>query len=70
MRAGRGHRVAIDGFGTTVEPAAGSVIHIETVATFGHEKVESAFTAAGLEIDRMWTDSRGDYALVLVRPPG
>ncbi|APE34819.1 hypothetical protein BOX37_13640 [Nocardia mangyaensis] len=70
LRARCGHRVDIDALDMTVELAAGSEIRTETVATFGHGELESEFTAVDLEIDRMWTDSRGDYALVLVRPPG
>ncbi|WP_030523483.1 L-histidine N(alpha)-methyltransferase [Nocardia rhamnosiphila] len=70
LRIGCRQRVSIDALGMTVELPAGTEIRTETVATFGPGQLESEFTAVDLEIDRMWMASGGDYALVLVRPPG
>jgi L-histidine Nalpha-methyltransferase len=67
LRARRPCSVLIGGLGLRVEFAAGEELRTEISAKFTRERVESDFEAAGLELDRWYTDDGARFALALAR---
>jgi L-histidine N-alpha-methyltransferase len=52
----------------TVHFADGEELRTEVSAKFTPEQVEEELAAAGLRVDRGWTDGAGDFLLTLARP--
>lgn len=52
----------------TVDFAPGEAVRTEISAKFRRSRVEDELAAAGLVLDRWWTDPAGDFALSLARP--
>ena len=52
----------------TVHFAAGEEVRTEVSAKFTPEQVEGELAAAGLRVDRRWTDAAGDFLVTLSRP--
>ncbi len=67
LRARRPCTVLIGGLGLRVEFAAGEELRTEISAKFTRERVQSDFEAAGLTIDRWYTDDGARFALSLAR---
>ncbi|GAA0330092.1 L-histidine N(alpha)-methyltransferase [Actinoallomurus spadix] len=59
------HVPAVD---LTVEFDAGEEMRTEISAKFRRDRIEAEAGAAGLTVDRWWTDEDGDFSLSLVRP--
>ncbi|MEZ5102689.1 MAG: L-histidine N(alpha)-methyltransferase [Thermoleophilia bacterium] len=57
--------VRVRALGLTAVFAAGEELRTEISAKFRREGVEAELAAAGLELDRWWTDAQGDFALWL-----
>lgn len=57
--------VQVPGLGVEVSFADGEHLRIEVSSKFRREGVESELAAAGLELERWWTDEAGDFALCL-----
>ena len=68
LRAQRAHSVLIAGLGLRVEFEEGEELRTEISAKFTRARVEDDFRAAGLELERWYTDSDGLFALSLARP--
>ncbi|MCO5973311.1 L-histidine N(alpha)-methyltransferase [Actinoallomurus soli] len=51
-----------------VEFEAGEEMRTEISAKFRRDRIEAEAGAAGLTVDRWWTDEDGDFSLSLVRP--
>lgn len=68
LRSTRAQTVRIGALDLVVEFAAGEEMRTEISAKFRRERLEESATAAGLRIDRWWTDEDGDFVLSLVRP--
>jgi len=60
--------VRIDGAALDLELAAGEDIRTEVSTKFTPERVDAELAAAGLELDELWTDSGGRFALSLSSP--
>jgi L-histidine N-alpha-methyltransferase len=60
--------VPVPGLGIEVSFADGERLRVEVSAKFRREWVEVELAAAGLRLERSWTDRRGDFALVLALP--
>ncbi len=67
LRSLRTQTVHIPALEMTVDFAAGERMRTEISAKFRPERVRSELGAAGLVVQRMWTDADGDYALTLAR---
>ena len=67
LRSTRAQTVHIPALEMTVEFAAGERVRTEISAKFRPERVRAELGAAGLAVQRMWTDAAGDYALTLAR---
>jgi L-histidine Nalpha-methyltransferase len=67
LRAREGCTVDIEGVGLTVEFSAGEELRTEISAKFTRERVEADFAAAGLELERWYTDEDDLFALSLAR---
>jgi L-histidine Nalpha-methyltransferase len=68
LRSTRAQTVRVGALDLVVEFAAGEEMRTEISAKFRRERFESSMTAAGLRIDRWWTDRDRDFVLSLVRP--
>lgn len=68
LRAQRPCTVLIAGLGLRVDFAAGEELRTEISAKFTRERVQEDFQAAGLRLDRWYTDRDGLFALSLARP--
>jgi len=68
LRSQRPHSVLIGDLGLRVDFAAGEELRTEISAKFTRTRVESDFLAAGLALDRWYTDQDERYALSLARP--
>jgi L-histidine N-alpha-methyltransferase len=68
LRSTRAQTVRVGALDLVVEFAAGEEMRTEISAKFRRERFESSATAAGLRIDRWWTDRDRDFVLSLVRP--
>ena len=67
LRARRPCSVLVAGLGLRVDFAAGEELRTEISAKFTRMRVEADFQAAGLALDRWFTDSDGLFALSLAR---
>jgi len=67
LRAREACTVEIDGVGLTVEFAEGEELRTEISAKFTRERIEADFAAAGLALERWYTDEDGLFALSLAR---
>jgi L-histidine N-alpha-methyltransferase len=67
LRAKRPCRVSIADLGLTVEFAAGEEMRTEISAKFTRARLEADYAAAGLELDRWFTDEDDLFALSLAR---
>ena len=67
LRAREACTVEIDDVGLTVEFAAGEELRTEISAKFTRERLEADFAAAGLELERWYTDHDGLFALSVAR---
>ena len=62
--AQRVHVAALD---LTVQFTEGEKFHTEVSAKFRRPGLESELRAAGMELERFWTDAAGDFSLTLAR---
>lgn len=60
--------VRIEALGLTVPFAEGEEMRTEISAKFRPERIRAELEAAGLALERLWTDPAGDFALCLGRP--
>lgn len=67
LRSLRTQTVHIPALEMTAEFTAGERMRTEISAKFRPERVRAELGAAGLVVQRMWTDAEGDYALTLAR---
>jgi L-histidine N-alpha-methyltransferase len=67
LRAREACKVDIDGVGLTVDFASGEELRTEISAKFTRERVEADFEAAGLTLERWYTDEDDLFALSLGR---
>ncbi|GAA4887861.1 L-histidine N(alpha)-methyltransferase [Streptomonospora salina] len=68
LRSRARHSVRVAALDLTVGFAAGEEMRTEISAKFRRERIEAELGAAGFALQRWWTDSAGDYALLLARP--
>jgi L-histidine N-alpha-methyltransferase len=68
LRARDAHTVHVRGLALTVPFEAGEEMRTEVSAKFTREQVAGELAAAGMYLERWWTDSAGDFALLLARP--
>ena len=68
LRSRREQRVRLDTLELEVEFAEGELMRTEISSKFRWGRITSELGSAGFELVRTWTDSRGDFALVLARP--
>ena len=68
LRSSRDQVVRVPALDLSVRFAAGEEMRTEISAKFRRERIEAEAGAAGLRVDRWWTDAHGDFALILVRP--
>jgi L-histidine N-alpha-methyltransferase len=68
LRAIEPHTVRVAALGLDVEFAAGEEMRTEVSAKFTREQVVDELRDAGLRVAHWWTDSDGDFALLLARP--
>jgi L-histidine Nalpha-methyltransferase len=68
LRSRRPCSVLIGDLGLRVEFAAGEELRTEISAKFTRRRIEADFLAAGLALDRWYTDEDERYALSLARP--
>ena len=67
LRARRPCSVLIAGLGLRVEFAAGEELRTEISAKFTRARLEADYRAAGLALDRWYTDEQQLFALTLAR---
>jgi L-histidine Nalpha-methyltransferase len=65
LRARRAHSVLIDRLGLRVDFAAGEELRTEISAKFTRRRIEADFRAAGLALDRWYTDEQDLFAVSL-----
>ena len=70
LRSQRPCSVMIGGLGLRIDFAAGEELRTEISAKFTRARIEADFGAAGLRLDRWYTDDDGRYALSLARRAG
>ncbi len=70
LRANRASSAYIADLDLRVEFAAGEELRTEISAKFTREHVEADLEAAGLELDRWFTDDEGLFAVTMARPRG
>jgi L-histidine N-alpha-methyltransferase len=68
LRSSRRQSVSIGQLEMRVDFAAGEELRTEISAKFSRDRMERELGAAGLALDRWWTDPAGDFALLLARP--
>jgi dimethylhistidine N-methyltransferase len=68
LRSARAQTVRVPALDLVVEFAAGEEMRTEISSKFRRERFEAEASAAGLKVDRWWTDRDGDFVLSLVRP--
>jgi L-histidine Nalpha-methyltransferase len=68
LRSERAQTVRVGALDLVVEFAAGEEMRTEISAKFTRERFETSMEAAGLRVDRWWTDKDRDFVLSLVRP--
>ena len=57
--------LAVRGLEVEVAFADGEPLRVEVSSKFRRERIESELDAAGLSLERWWTDANGDFALAL-----
>jgi L-histidine N-alpha-methyltransferase len=67
LRACRPCSVLVAGVGLRVEFAAGEELRTEISTKFTRSRIEADFQAAGLALERWYTDSEGLFAVSLAR---
>ncbi len=65
LRAREAHAVDVAGIGLTAEFDAGEELRTEISAKFTPARVDAELRAAGLELQRWWTDPAGDFGVSL-----
>jgi L-histidine N-alpha-methyltransferase len=65
LRSDRAHEVHVRDLDLTVAFATGEEVRTEISAKFRREGIEAELKTAGFDVERWWTDSRGDFALSL-----
>lgn len=70
LRSRRAQTVRIEQLDLEVSFASGEEMRTEISAKFRRERLEAELGAAGLVLDRFWTDESGDFSLSLARPLG
>ena len=65
LRSRRVQHVTVPSLGLAVDLAAGEEIRTEISAKFRRERVVAELDAAGLTLERWWTDAAGDFGLSL-----
>jgi L-histidine N-alpha-methyltransferase len=68
LRSTRAQTVRVAALDLVVEFAAGEEMRTEISAKFTRSRFEDSVSAAGLQVDRWWTDKDHDFVLSLVRP--
>jgi dimethylhistidine N-methyltransferase len=68
LRSTEAQVVRLPALDLSVRFAAGEHMRTEISAKFRRDRLEAEAGAAGLRIDRWWTDPEEDFALILVRP--
>jgi L-histidine N-alpha-methyltransferase len=68
LRSTQAQTVRVDALDLVVEFAAGEEMRTEISAKFRRDGFEASASAAGLRVDRWWTDKDRDFVLSLVRP--
>lgn len=67
LRSLREQTIALPLLEVDVSFAAGEHLRIEVSAKFRRDGIEAELAAAGLGLERWWTDEAGDFALLLAR---
>ncbi len=70
LRSLREQTIALPLLEVDVSFAEGELLRIEVSAKFRRDGIEAALAAAGLDVERWWTDAAGDFALLLARRTG
>jgi len=70
FRATEEHAVSVRRLGLELRFETGERLRIEISAKFRRESFETELERAGLGVASWWTDSAGDFAVVLARPEG
>lgn len=65
LRSTRDQRVHVADLGLDVDLAAGEEVRTEISAKFRRDRVADELDAAGLALERWWTDAAGDFAVGL-----
>ncbi|MER7048429.1 L-histidine N(alpha)-methyltransferase [Streptomyces jumonjinensis] len=65
LRARRSHTVTLAALDRVVSFTAGERLHVGISAKFSQERISSELEAAGLRLDRWWTDDAHRYAVAL-----
>jgi L-histidine N-alpha-methyltransferase len=68
VRALTEQTVKLPAIDLTVEFAEGEALRTEISTKFRRDRAEREFVAAGLRLDKWWTDDAADFALCLARP--
>jgi L-histidine N-alpha-methyltransferase len=68
LRSRCDQRVSVAGLELEAAFAAGEEMRTEVSAKFRPARLEAELGEAGFEVERFWTDARGDFSLVLARP--
>ena len=68
LRSTQAQTVRVAALDLVVEFAAGEEMRTEISAKFRRERFDASMEAAGLRVDRWWTDKDRDFVLSLVRP--
>jgi len=68
LRSRTAQTVKIPALDLTLELAEGETIRTETSAKFRRERLSAELAAAGMSVERWWTDRAGRFALVLAVP--
>ncbi|MDE3025728.1 MAG: L-histidine N(alpha)-methyltransferase, partial [Acidobacteriota bacterium] len=61
-------RVRLDALGVEVEFAEGELMRTEISAKFRRDGITAELAAAGLGVQRCWSDPAGDFAVLLAAP--
>lgn len=67
LRSARAQVVPIPGAGIVAEFGEGEELHVEISTKFTVEQIADELAVAGLDASHVWTDPRGDVALLLAR---
>ncbi|MSO94279.1 MAG: L-histidine N(alpha)-methyltransferase [Thermoleophilia bacterium] len=68
LRSLRAQTVALPVLDTDVSFGDGELLRIEVSSKFRREGIEKELAAAGLTVERWWTDPDGDFGLLLATP--